>query len=494
VKAGALDDVALLLPYQLAFFQDRSPVKIASKSRRIGISWSTALESVLVAASSRAAGGSDVFYLSQSIRDSKEFTIACGNFARSLNVAYSQDDDFDMVLADGEGSIRVTQITFGSGFRILILPGTRPDALRGKQGVVVFDEAALLNIPDCLAAAEAFKMWGGRIIFISTQASEDNGFNTELLARADDMGWSVHTFTLHDAVAQGLYRRICLVNGREWTEEAEVAWVADLLKSPRAGQEYQCIPGRAGDVYLPRSLVESRAVECPIIRLALPERWELNPPEERHEVISTWITANLAPLLQKMNPDRIHGWGVDFGRSAKGDLAVIYIHAIEDDMRRSTPFVIECSGVPFDEFESILWTTVDSLPRWIAGKIDKGGNGASVAEHAVQRYGEEMVEGVALSRKWYGDHLPDYRAAFEREEIEVPKNPDVIVDFAVFVLDDTTNAPTTSKRKTKGERGEQRHGDVAIAGLLAYSATKGVMPGNRKQAPARRTPTFKRPW
>ena len=491
ISLEELDDLPVFLAYQAKWLEDESPVKICNKSRRIGISWVTAFEAVLTAAARRSAGGSDVFYMSQSIRDSKEFTLACGVFARELDIAYQQEANVKFILEDGERSIRVTQITFASGYRIVILPGTRPDALRGKQGLAIFDEAKLLNIPDCLAAAEAFQMWGGRLIFISTQGTEDNGFNTELLAKAEERRWSVHTYTIHDAVNDGLYKRICLVTGKEWSAESETEWVSNLLRSPRAAQEYLCIPGGVDGLYLPRSLVESRARKCPIARLRLPAKWELKPVQERKVIIDAWIDATLLPIIKELDAEKIHAWGMDFGRSPDGDLSVFYAMRVEPDLKRTTVFTIEMTGVPFDEQERIVFLAADNLPRSIGGKIDKSGNGASLAEHATQRYGELVVEGVQFSEKWYGENLPPLKAAFERDEITVPQDADSINDFSVFIVDPEKNIPKTSRRKDKGTRGEQRHGDSAIACALAYAATKGASFGYRKVKTTRRRSAFK---
>ena len=55
-----LDIPHILLPYQIAWQKDKSPVRIASKSRRIGWTWGVSAEAVLEAAED---GGMDQFYV-----------------------------------------------------------------------------------------------------------------------------------------------------------------------------------------------------------------------------------------------------------------------------------------------------------------------------------------------------------------------------------------------------------------------------------------------
>src|SRR5690606_14613612 len=163
-KAASL--IPVLLPYQQAWVSDSSPVKVCVKSRRIGISWAVACEAVFLASRKRDQGGMDVWYLSQSERDAKEFIRDCATWARVVDLWLSKKGSqaktatstrpytckVRVLSDDGKTSVQATRIKFTSGFRITILPGKNPDVLRGKQGYVIFDEAALLDIDACLRA------------------------------------------------------------------------------------------------------------------------------------------------------------------------------------------------------------------------------------------------------------------------------------------------------------------------------------------------------
>lgn len=461
----------LFLGYQARWFADRSQIKICTKSRQIGISWATAAEAVLVAGASKACGGMDVWYLSQSERDATEFTKDSGEWARAMQAGLVSSEVEEMLLQDGEQSILVTVIRFASGYRITILPGNRPNALRGKKGLVIFDEAALLDLELCRAAADAFKMWGGRLIFISTQSDEGSPWNKWLEDIAGGKGRvSVHKITLLDACNDGLYKRICLVKRQEWSEQAEREFIEDLLAGPRANCEYLCIPSRITGGYFGRDLVEARMELAPVLRLTLPERWELEGDEAwRTKFVDDWIESTLQPELKKLNPHHLHALGQDFGRAAKGDLSVLAPVAMSQTLDRKVPFLVELRGVPFEQQRQIHIALGDGLPKLIGIKIDQGGNGAYLAEKSQQHFGEHIVEKVSCGRPWYAEHVPRYKAALERGDMTIPKDADVLEDHMPWKVVD--NIPLLPKKREKGTDGEQRHGDAAVALVLAFQAS-----------------------
>ena len=79
----------------------------------------------------------------------------------------------------------------------------------------------------------------------------DNLFN-ELIedSRAGKKRYSIHRITLDDALADGLYKRICMVSGQEWTPQKQQEWRDNLLKDTAteedALEEYFCVPKSSG--------------------------------------------------------------------------------------------------------------------------------------------------------------------------------------------------------------------------------------------------------
>jgi predicted phage terminase large subunit-like protein len=63
----------------------------------------------------------------------------------------------------------------------------------------------------------------------------------------------LHRTDIHDALADGLYKRICAVKRQQWSPEIEAAWIENLLTEYGidADEEMLCIPfsGKAGKVF-----------------------------------------------------------------------------------------------------------------------------------------------------------------------------------------------------------------------------------------------------
>jgi phage FluMu gp28-like protein len=162
----------VLLPYQQAWVADDSPFKIAEKSRRVGWTWAEASDDVLIAAKQ---GGTNVFYIGPTQDMALEFIEACAMWARVFNFTASQVEAG--IFEDEDKDIKTYKIDFPmSGRRILAL-SSRPTNLRGKQGVIVIDEAAFHpNLKELLKAAMAMLLWGDKVRVFSTHDGADNPF------------------------------------------------------------------------------------------------------------------------------------------------------------------------------------------------------------------------------------------------------------------------------------------------------------------------------
>lgn len=238
-----------MLPYQQKWLQDKSSIKTWVKSRRIGASWTEACASVLEAAK---VNGRSTIYTSYNLDMTRGFIKDCEFWARSLNIISSSVSE--SLIQDEDKDILVYEIRFASGCTIKALSG-RPNNIRSKQARVIIDEAAFCeNLPELLKAAIALLMWGGQVSIISTHSGVDNPFN-ELIKgiKAEQLDYSLHTTTLDDALADGLYKRICLVQGKIWSIEGEFAWRSQLYRDYgiAAEEELDCKPfsAQAGKVF-----------------------------------------------------------------------------------------------------------------------------------------------------------------------------------------------------------------------------------------------------
>lgn len=461
----------VLLPYQCKWQEDSTPIRIAEKSRRVGFSWNVASECVLGAAE---IDGCDTWYVGYNKEMAQEFIRDSAFWARKFDLACT-DVSEGQVFEDGcdDKAILTYTIRFASGFRITAL-SSRPTNLRNKRGHIIIDEAAFHDdLRGLLKAALAVLMWGGkaRVDIISTHNGVENYYNTILEeVRAGKKPYSLHRVTLDDALEQGLFKRICLVNGQQWSQKLEKEWRAARFAEygDDAKEELLCVPSRSGGTYITRNLIERQMVDGKVYRLELPDGFVTRPEKEREAYVAQWCE-NLLPALRALPKTQLHFFGEDFGRTA--DLTVITPGYLTQDLKRRYPFAVELRNVPFEQQRQVLFYLVDRLPRFFAGALDATGNGAYLAEVAMQRYGANKISCVQLNDPWYAAHLPPLKAAFQDEQIEIVRDADHLADLSAFKV--INGIPKLPKTKTKSKQdGKSRHGDAGIAYVLGYFASK----------------------
>ncbi|WP_185758008.1 hypothetical protein [Brucella anthropi] len=471
-----------LLPYQqrtvsLCMSVAACPVLFVEKSRRIGLTWACAAYAVIRAALARDAGGMDFMYISYSQEMTREFIDACAMWARHFSHAASEMEEFIFDDSDknGERSIQAFRIKFASGFEIIGL-SSAPRTLRGKQGVVMIDEAAFVDdLEQLLKAALAFLMWGGQVIVCSTHDGFENHFNEQIqdiLAKKQD--YKHLRIDFDEALHDGLYERICLVTGKEWTPEGEAAWRAQIVKFYGSGadEELFCIPSQSSGAYLSRAMITAcMKDDIELIRWKPVDGfvdWSL---ELRTAEVEKFCREQLYTHVAKMDPLLRSGFGQDFGRS--GDGSFIHPFQVQPDLKLSTPFMLELRNVPFDSQKQIIFWLRNKMPRFFHAAFDATGNGASHAEAARQEWGASYVSEIKLSQSWYMLNMPKMKAAFEDRDIELAKHDDVLADFrAVKMTKGIAKVPDNAR--TMGTDGYERHGEAAIAGaLVIYASEQG---------------------
>ena len=463
---------APLLRYQqeIEWSCEANKVTIVEKSRRTGATFGAAAGAVLRSSGSRSGDGMDTLYMGTSADMAKEFVDACKEWTELLQKAIKSAGE--TLFDDGsEKGIKATTIDFGD-FAIVAL-SSRPRSLRGRQGFVIIDEGAFVDsLKELIKAAIALTMWGGRVLIISTHNGAANTF-AELIndSRAGRRPYHVVRFDLDDALRDGLYERICLKGKRPWSAEEEADWRDDLIKTYADGadEELYCVPSSGGGVVLPRALVESRArQDVPVVRYDRPGSFKLETPTFRETDAQAFCEAELAPLLAQLDKRQGHALGEDFGRIS--DLTVLWPLAIEQSLRRRTPFIVELRNIPFEQQRQILFFICDRLPRLQGIKLDAGGNGAYLAEVALQRYGEHLVEEVKFSQGWYLAEVAPFKAAFEDDMITVAADADIVGDLCTPVY--KAGIPSIPALRRTAEDGAKRHCDAFVAGVLAYAASR----------------------
>lgn len=458
---------AVLLPYQQAWIADTSQLKVAEKSRRIGLTWAEAADAVLDA---MTEGGQNCYYLGYNKDMTVEFIQACAMWAKAYDAAASEIEE--SIWEDGDKHIQTYIIRFpNSGKRIEALT-SRPSNLRGRQGRVILDEAGFHeNLDELLKAALALLIWGGCVRVISTHDGEDNPFN-ELIKeiRAGKRKGTVHRTTFREAVDQGLYKRVCLRKSIEYKSEEEQAWVDDVYSfyGDAADEELDVIPSKGGGRWLSQSLLEQRQKEIPVIRWAAQKNFETWSTEARHTEIELLFNDVIKPLIDSLPKKARSYYGLDFARRA--DLCVFWPLIEYQDTRKHCPFVLEISNMPYKQQEQLFKLTVKALPNFSKGANDATGNGGFLAEAMQEVFGDK-VEAIHLSESWYREHTPHFKSALEDADIaSIPKDKDIMDDHRAFVL--VKGVARIPDVRTTGQDGKKRHGDSAIAHLLADYASK----------------------
>ncbi|MGR3972873.1 hypothetical protein FW758_24610, partial [Shewanella sp. 1180_01] len=130
------DPKEVLLGYQKRWIADESPLKIAEKSRRTGLTWAEAADASLTAGAARGQGGTNHFYVGSNKEMAREFIDAAAMWAKVFDKAAGEIQEEVFVDEGQDGKEILTfAIYFASGFKVQAL-SSNPSNLRGMQGNV----------------------------------------------------------------------------------------------------------------------------------------------------------------------------------------------------------------------------------------------------------------------------------------------------------------------------------------------------------------------
>lgn len=471
---ASLDDV--LLPYQQradALLESAS-VLVIEKSRRIGMTYGLACTAVLRAARQKAAGGMDVLYISYAQEMTREFIDACGTWARALAIGATAEDemmfdDTDPAHPEETRQIAAFRIRFASGYEIVAL-SSAPRSLRGKQGLCIIDEAAFVDsLPELLKAAMSFLIWGGKVAVLSTHNGAANPFNElvqDCLSGRKPYRHMRVDFDL--ALKEGLYQRICRVNGKAWSPEAEADWRDEVIASVTGvEEELFCIPSESDGVWLSTALIEARMNEDgEILRFELPADYLSLEPAHRLGLVEAAERQMIAALAQ-LDRDDIHGVGFDFARHM--DLSVATVLALGKALRKRERLSIELRRWPYREQAALLIRLIKWLPRWQAVIMDATGSGEAVAEEVMRACGDKIVP-LKLTQEWYRLNMPMVKRDFEDGAISLVRDREHREDLRLVKI--VRGIPVIPEVRSSDGKGNKRHGDFAVSLALAHAALR----------------------
>ena len=132
--------------------------------------------------------------------------------------------------------------------------------------------------------------------------------------------------------------------------------------------------------------------------------------------------------------------------------------------------------MPFAQQEQIMKHLLHGLPNLRGAAMDARGNGQSLAEAMRDEFGAEICQSVMLSENWYRSHTAPFKAALEDGTLDgLPRDEDILADLRAFEL--VKGVPRIPDTRTKGQDGRKRHGDAAIALVLAHYASRELNTG-----------------
>jgi phage FluMu gp28-like protein len=462
---------------------------IAEKGRRTGITYATALDDTITASTNKAAGGDNVFYVGDTKDKGLEFIGYCAHLAKVMAMAMADGWNgievfmFEDQLPDGSSkNITAYRIRFASGNHIVAL-SSNPANIRGLQGIVNIDEAAFhKNVQAVIDAATALIIWGGKIRIISTHNGVKNPFNQLIRDSLQGLyAFKVYTVTFDDAVANGLYERVCLVKGWEPTPEGKKEWYNRVRKAYGANkaamyEELDAMPREGSGVAIPTIVIERcMKEERPVVRLTLDKEFLLKPLDVRDSWTMDWIEQKIDPLIELLNPDLDHYFGQDYARH--GDFSTFGPMVKQQNLTRTVPWHIEMHDVPTRSQEQILKHIIKRLPRFRCGGMDATGNGETIAEYIADEFGHDRIFQIKLNDAWYRANMGAFVDAFEDGTIDIGRDNDVLNDLRTLeMIGGIVKLPNVRTADTK-DSSFKRHGDTAIMLATGYFATRQDVAG-----------------
>lgn len=477
----------ILMKHQKEWLADQSDLKLAEKGRRTGITFAEALDTTLIGAAAKSAGGMNTYYIGDTKDKGLEFIAVCARFAKTVAKELLEINEFlfDDVQPDGSSKgIAAYRIRFGSGNEVVAL-SSNPANIRGLQGRVVIDEAAFhRNVAAVIDACNAMLIWGGVIRIISTHNGNLNPF-AELIkeSRAGQYDYSIHTITFDEAVENGLYERVCLMRGWTPSVEGKAKWYRKIRRAfgsrvEAMREELDAIPREGEGVLLPLAWIEA----CSKAEYKV-ARWTAPPPRagkqyvhwserERQAEMLIWLEEQVKPILRKYAGKGMTWFlGEDF--AMRQDRTCLALGFVDQTLKRHIPLIIEMAQCPYDQQKQALFWAVDltmDLNRFGGGILDANGNGMALAQEAAQRYGAERIVELMPSDAWRRETGPRFRAAFEDGTIMIPADLDVRNDLRQLqTIGGVAKMP--SHVRNEGTDGGKRHGDAAIAIWNFHAAT-----------------------
>lgn len=429
-----------LLPYQTAWVNDRSLVRLMEKSRRVGISYATAYDAVRQ--HSIKGHGVDTWFSSRDDLTAKEFVIYCQKFAGVLGAAAKAVFDAQILFGeDGKQSATASVLRFATGTRINSI-SSNPDVFAGKGGNVGLDEFALRNDPRSVYdIASPTIDWGGRLSIISTHRGAGNFFNKLITDERDPdkrkhRGISIHRVTLTRALEDGFLWKLQtkLPDDDPRMAMDEAAYYdyqrARVSSAERFLQEYECQPEDEASVYLSYDLLEG-SFYGPAENL-VEHTEETVDFRGRKGRIRYLLPPGVTPagFRDYLAMRKLAGGSIYHGKDVarRKDLSVDVFGEKADGMI-FVRGIIEFDRVAFSRQEDVLYPIMPLVTR---SCVDETGIGMQFAERAGEKFGAWRVEGITFNTGNKAMLAGPLKTTFEDRCIRIPDDDLYLTDLRMI--------------------------------------------------------------
>jgi phage FluMu gp28-like protein len=409
--------MAILLPYQRRWLDDRARFKIGMFARQTGKTFTTTLETVDDAAEHMVRGARTRWViLSRGERQARE---AINEGVKTHLSAYKmafEEAEYDF--KGDNGTVRALEVVLPGGSKITALPAN-PDTARGFSANVFLDEFAFHQDSHAIwKALFPVISAGHRLRVTSTPNGKGNKFYE--LMTAEDATWSRHIVDIYTAVADGLPRDIAelragLADEDAWSQEYELKWLDEA---------------------------------------------------------SAWLSYDLITAVEHGDagrPDVYQGGpcfvGRDIGR--RNDLHVIWVWELVGDVLWCREMIVQ-KRATFAQMDAAF---DDVMARYRVARacIDQTGMGEKVVEDAQARHGER-VEGVLFTSPNKLILATSGKEAFEDRRVRVPAG-DPLLRADLHKLRRIASA--TGAPRFVAERDDD-HADRTWAAFLGIHAAGGT--------------------
>jgi phage FluMu gp28-like protein len=437
------------LPYQTAWINDKSRLKLWVKSRQIGGSKASSMAAV--DRKTMTDCKVDTWISSSSESQAQMYLELAWNYAQHIQIGA---DNLGLTVIDEHGHTAYV-LRFANGRRIFSMSSS-VNAQAGKTGDRILDEFATHpHARELFGIAFPGTMWGGsKLEIISTQRGRDTYFNElveEIIHGGNPKKFSFHKTNFQDALDQGLLYKI-QINSPE-DDAIQAMDEADYFNYMRAScpdeeyfqQEYMCVASDQRTAFLPHDLIARCEYEPA-------DKWELTQD-----------------IVNKSQNEFFVG--MDIAREK--DLSVIWLLERMGDVYH-TRLVEIMDRESFDSQEACL----DALMKWNRVKrvcIDNTGIGRQFAERAVKRYTHWRVEPVTFTAEIKEQLAYPLRTAFENRTIRIPNDNTIRADLRSV----RKEISASGNIRFSAGRTENGHADRFWALALALHAgqTQPPLPG-----------------